>query len=285
MTVRSFIGECYLTVVCRVLRRRLGSPFVDRFIYGPGLFPQSVAREAVRAGCRMQLDLHEQVSRMIYFLGSHEPMETALVERILQPDWVVIDIGAQIGFYTLLVAHKLDPSEGHVYSVEADPRTYQRLRYHVMTNELHHVTVTNRAIGETSGMVDFFPGPSHNTGLSTVLDRGCGAVPTTVSQITLDELVHEYELRKCDLIKIDVEGAEAAVVNGGLETLRRFRPRLLLEFNAAMLERAGSSPTDLATTLQQLGYKLYDLGCTDEPLTLDRIGSTEFMNVYAECPA
>lgn len=285
MSLRSFIGQCYLTAVCRVLRRRLGSPLVDRFIYGPELFPCPAEREVVRVGCRMRLDLHEQVSRMIYFLGSHEPTETALVERILQPDWVVIDLGAQIGFYTLLVARKLDPSLGRVYSVEANPGTYQRLRYHVMINELHHVTVINRAIGETSGPVDLFPGPGHNTGLSSVLDRGCGVVPVTVSQITLDELVYKYGLRRCDLIKIDVEGAEAAVVNGGLETLRRFRPRLLVELNAPMLERAGSSPTDLAKTLHRLGYELYDPGCTDEPLTLDRIASTEFMNVYAECPA
>ena len=115
---------------------------VDRFIYGPGLFPHTVEREAVRFGCRMRLDLHEQVARMIYFLGSHEPKETALIERILKPDWVVIDIGAQIGFYTILAAGKLDSKTGRVYSVEANPVTYQRLQHHVTTNELHHVTVT-----------------------------------------------------------------------------------------------------------------------------------------------
>jgi len=285
MNVRSKIGEWYLTIVCRVLHRRLGSRLVDRFIYGPGLFPQSVTREAVRAGCRMQLDLHEQVSRMIYFLGTHEPNETALVERILQPDWVVIDIGAQIGFYTLLIAHKLDPSMGRVYSVEANPRTYQRLRYHVMTNELHHVTVMNRAIGEESGTVDLYPGPDHNTGLSSVHERKRGIVPVTVSQITLDELVHKYGLRRCDLIKIDVEGAEGGVLRGGRRTLERFKPRLLIELNKPMLERSGTSPATLAVSLSDLGYKFYDVANGRCEIGMDAIAATEFMNVYAECPA
>jgi len=285
MSLRSFVGECYLTVMCRWLHRSLGSPLVDRFIYGPDWFPVAVDREAVRAGCRMRLDLHELVSRLIYFLGSHEPAETALIERILGPDWVVIDVGAQIGFYTLLVAGRLDPGRGRVYSVEANPSTYERLRDHVTTNGLYHVRVINLAIGETSGMIDLYPGPSYNTGLSSVLNRGCGVGPVTVRQVTLDELVLKQGLQRCDLIKIDVEGAEAAVINGGMETLRRFRPRLLVEFNASMLNRAGSSPSDLAGTLQGLGYALYDPRCTDEPLTLDRVRSTEFMNVYAECSA
>jgi len=285
MSVRSVIGECYLTLVCRVLRRRLGSWFVDRFIYGPKLFPHSVAREAIRAGCRMNLDLHEQVSRMIYFLGSHEPAETALVQRILQPDWVVIDVGAQIGFYTLLVAHMLDPDRGRVYSIEADPGTYLRLRQHILTNKLHHVTATNRAIGEASGTVALYPGPNHNTGLSSIFDRGRGVAPVSVRQITLDQLVQEYGLRRCDLIKIDVEGAEAAVIQGGLETLRRFKPRLLLELNASMLERAGTCPSAIAEALSGLGYTLYDVDHMQREVTEECLVSTEFMNVYAECPA
>jgi len=284
MNVRSWIGEWYLTFVCRVLHRRLGSRLVDRFIYGPGLFPQSVTREAVRAGCRMRLDLREQVSRMIYFLGTHEPNETALIEQMLQPDWVVIDVGAQIGFYTLLVARKLDPSMGRVYSVEANPGTYQRLRFHVMTNELHHVTVMNRAMGESAETIDLYPGHDYNSALSSVFERERGVVPVTVSQITLDDLVHKYGLRRCDLVKIDVEGAEGAVIRGGLKTLERFRPRLLIELNRPMLARADTSPQTVAEMLAEFGYKLYDVDDGRREIGGDRLASIDFINVYAECP-
>ena len=146
--LRSTAGTLYLHLVCGLLHRRLGSPWVDRFIYGAGLFPRSHLRETTRFGYRMQLDLHDQIGRMIYFLGSHEPLETERVRDLIRPDWVVMIVGAQIGFYTLLAARRIDPQQGHVYAIEPNPSALDHLRHHVWLNDVPHVTVVPEAVGD-----------------------------------------------------------------------------------------------------------------------------------------
>jgi len=276
-------GELYLNLVCRVLRRRLGSPWVDRFIYGPGLFPSHVVREVNRFGYRMRVDLHDQIGRMIYFLGSHEPDESDRVRAMIQPDWVVVDVGAQIGFYTLMSASRIDPHRGHVYALEPNPKSLEKLRYHVQINDLSHVTVIPKAVAAERGTATFYPGPEHNTGLASRFDRGYDATPITVEQTTIDDLAAEHGWTRLDLLKVDAEGCETAVIAGAANTLERFKPVLLMELNEPMLTRAETSGVALVQRLRELGYSLREFDNDERELSDDDIRSSEFLNVVAMC--
>jgi FkbM family methyltransferase len=229
----------------------------------------------------MQLDLHDQIGRMIYFLGSHEPLETERVRDLIRPDWVVMIVGAQIGFYTLLAARRIDPQRGHVYAIEPNPSALDHLRHHVWLNDVPHVTVVPKAVGDRGETIHFYPGPSHNTGLASTFDRGFDTPAVLVEQTTIDHLADEFDLDRLDFMKVDAEGCEAAVLEGASRTLRRFHPTLLLELNDRMLRRAGASSRKIVTALQDLGYRLFESTGDDTELSLDAVTRCAFLNVLA----
>jgi len=279
--VRTRIGEIYLGVMCRLLRCRPGSRWIDPYIYGSGLFPRSVVREVTRFGYRMRLDLHDQIGRMIYFLGSHEPAESQYVASLIRPDWVVVDVGAQIGYYTLMAARNVDAQRGHVYAIEPNPSSLEELRYHVWANDLPHVTIIPNAVGRADGAAEFYPGPAHNTGLASRFDRGYDNPPVRVEQTSIDQLAEKYGWWRLDFLKVDAEGCEAAVLAGASETIARFKPLLLLELNEHMLRLAGSSFADVVRRLRALGYSIRESGVDHRELTDEQICARRFLNVFA----
>jgi FkbM family methyltransferase len=282
MNVRSIVGEFYLRFVCRFLKSPLRSRLVARWLYGPGLFPTNKVRYAMRGGMWMKLDLHDQVSRMIYFLGSHEPEETEFLKRIIQPDWVVIDVGAHIGYYTLLVARFIDRKLGHVYAFEPNPATFEVLRHHIKINNLAHVTVLNVALGASTGQIELFLGPSRNTGMASMFSRESGQEKVCTPITTLDRFVNTNNLKSIDLIKMDVEGAEVEVLEGARNVLGSYVPRLVLEVNAITLARSGHRPRDLVLLLRDYGYTLFRIDRPGAEITLNEIEASEFANVYCE---
>ncbi|MHC4543150.1 MAG: FkbM family methyltransferase [Planctomycetota bacterium] len=230
----------------------------------------------------MRLDLHDQISRMIYFLGSHESEETQFIKRIIQPDWVVVDIGAHIGYYTLLAARIIDRKLGHVYAFEPNPGTFEILTHHIKINDLAHVTAHNMALGASVGQIEFFLGPSRNTGMASMFPRkiGHGKVATQIT--TLDRFVDTNNLRCIDLIKMDVEGAEVEVLEGARNVLASYLPRLVLEVNSVMLTRSGHRPQDLVLLLRDYGYALFRMDRSGAEISLNEIEGAEFVNVYCE---
>lgn len=230
----------------------------------------------------MALDLHDQVSRMIYFLGSHEPEETKFIKSVVQPDWVVFDVGAHIGFYTLLIAGIVDSSIGHVYAFEPNPGVFDILKRHIEINKLGHVTAVNIALGASIGQIEFFLGPSNNTGMASVLPRDSGKRNIVTSITTLDTFVSANNLRRLDFIKIDVEGAEVDVLEGARNAIKSYLPRLMLEVNAIMLARSGRDARNLVLFLRDFGYALFRTDRLGAEITLKEIESHEFVNLYCE---
>ena len=127
------------------------------------------------------------------------------------------DIGANVGFYTLLAAKLAGPA-GHVYAFEPAPRNFDFLRRHVTMNAISNVTLMQAAICSEAGQAMFDLGKSFETGR---LSRN-GEVMVRVE--TIDQLVFEHSMPPPHVIKIDVEGHEAEVLGGARETLKRYRP-------------------------------------------------------------
>lgn len=154
-----------------------------------------------------------------------------LLQRRLEPDAVVLDIGAHIGVVTALLAG-LCP-KGQVYSFEPATENHAHLTINVAANGFDNVTVERAAIFDTDGEIRLefdatYPGGSH------VGDGGA-----TVPSLRLDTWMRATGLDRLDLVKLDVEGVELAVLEGAAETLRRFRPILVVECNPVALPRFG----------------------------------------------
>ncbi len=154
----------------------------------------------------------------------------------VRDDAVCLDIGANIGLYTLAMA-ALAP-RGTVFAFEPAPGTYELLKENVAVNGLDNVEAFNLAVAASSGTVDFHDVPFFTAGSFTVegdsflTSEVLGSSFFRAPSVTLDEFVADHGLPRVDFVKIDVEGGELSVLEGAAETLDRHRPVVVLEFNS-----------------------------------------------------
>jgi len=210
-------------------------------------------RIAQRRGVWFELDLHQFVDRFIYYL-EYERWETLFVERFVRPGWVVIDVGANIGYFTLLLARKVGPT-GQVYAFEPAAAITASLLRNIDLNRASNVQTYRAALAAQRGETSLRRGRPDNLGqthLAVPGDPGDELTPVT----TLDAFVEEHGLTRLDFVKVDIEGAEAAFLAGAACTLARFRPTIMIELNPTALRALGANPTDLVRTLEGLGYVL-----------------------------
>jgi FkbM family methyltransferase len=137
----------------------------------------------------------------------------------------VVDVGANIGWYTLLCARLVGPS-GHVYAFEAAPSTEELLRKNVSANGYRNVTSINRAVSDKEGRELFFI-DDYSSGGSSLLMKDHGKNSIEVETVSLDEFFREKGWPQVDLVKIDIEGVEKLALEGMRELSER-NPQLKL---------------------------------------------------------
>ncbi len=147
---------------------------------------------------------------LVYLFGVWEPVLTEVMRRRLRPGDTFVDVGANSGWYTTLGAHQVGAA-GRVYAVEASPVLADTLRAQVARNGFTNVEVLEAAASDAPGTLRVEPGPAQHTGLTRVRADGAGS---EVRANTLPALVGAQALASARLIKVDVEGAEYAVVRG-----------------------------------------------------------------------
>ena len=211
------------------------------------------AQMVSRQGLRFALDTRCGIDRWIYYLGVYERADTQLMLRMLQPGWVVLDVGANIGWYTLMAAKAL-AGTGAVHAFEPAPEEFARLSQNLALNGFRNVTLHEQALSDSAGQ-----------GLLTELrDAGMTRLATStdsssrpVSMNTLDLFARATALGRLDFVKVDIEGAELRFLQGGRSTLARLRPTLMIELHEQNLAAFGTTPELLVRELEQMDYRLY----------------------------
>lgn len=181
-----------------------------------------IVRLKMPDGIQLQIDLYTayDVLEAVYGRRDYEPIP--LFEP--KPGQVVLDVGAQQGIYTCRTARKVGP-EGAAIAFEPHPGNFQVLSANVARNRLNNVRLIPAALSDREGEVELYLHP-HSTNYS--LTRKSGQA-VQVSCKTLDRTAAELNLRKVDILKIDVEGAAMAVLRGGARLVSRFRPLIVSE--------------------------------------------------------
>lgn len=190
-----------------------------------------------------QLASGGKIARLL--LGTYEPEQSGLFGRHICPGDQVLDIGAAVGYYTLLSA-KLVGTSGRVVSFEPDSTNLQFLRRHVEQNGLSQVTILPMALADETGTARFGGGTGTGTG------RLCENGVDEVAVRRLDDVAIEMELRPRHL-KIDVEGAEMAVLRGGERTIKTHRPTIFLSTHEGIVPGIHRQCCEL---LIEWGYRL-----------------------------
>lgn len=182
-----------------------------------------------------------------------------LLARYIAQDATVFDVGAQAAQFTKHFA-ALAP-KGRVYSFEPGEYARRVLTAVVRLRGLRNVTVVPSGLSDQPGQA-ILTSPlkksgSIGFGLSH-LGRHAGDRPVfaaTVSLTTLDKFVAEHRIQTLAFLKADIEGWEHHMLRGGIRTLERLRPPMLLEMSSAFLARAGSTPAEVWDLLRPLGYR------------------------------
>jgi FkbM family methyltransferase len=225
----------------------------------------SAPRRTTYNGIRFELDLSEYMERHIY-LQDFDPLETRFLKKQVKPGWTAIDVGANVGYYSLLLA-RLVGTEGWVYSFEPESDNWRKLSKTIGLNDPTNVRAHKMALADSCKVTSIIRGPSGNSG-KTHLGSTDDQDSEMVEQITLDAFVEQKELKRVDFVKVDIEGCEERFIVGGSKTFQHFKPLLLIELNPAALKSFGSSVESLVSKLRAFGYELFELGWSGlSPLT------------------
>jgi FkbM family methyltransferase len=194
--------------------------------------------------------------------GASEPEVQETLLRYLRPGMTFYDLGANIGFFSLLAA-RLVGEQGRVIAFEADPEIAARLREHIDRNRFRCVTVVEKAVWSKASKVHFARidlGTSPDRGLGHVVDSS-SADTIEIETVTLDDFARTSP--PPDFIKCDVEGAEAEVFRGAQTLLGEKRPGILCEIHSEANRR------DLLAELKRFGYTCKN-GSSRQLLALSR---------------
>jgi FkbM family methyltransferase len=208
-----------------------------------------------RHGFKLNVDLSDWLGRHFYVTGEYEPATTRVVKALLKPGDRVIDIGANLGYFTMLAAHLVGP-KGHVMAFEPVPVVRQLLENNIRLNAFGNCEVRKEALSNCSpGMVTLHEGPRDHRGVSSMRALEDAALHHQVPVGRFDELIQDKQ--KVSLVKIDVEGAELLALQGMRNCLECDRPDLIVEITDSFLRSMGHSAIMLCQYLHQLGYAMY----------------------------
>ena len=185
-------------------------------------------------GALMRCDAHDIIQASIIHFGVWEPVLSTALRELAKPGDVVVDIGANIGYFTLLLAKSVGPT-GTVVAIEAMPKIADRMRFHVDRNGLSNVRLVQAAITTAVMPVTMFAGPDTNTGASTARADYGYAATCVVEGKPLSMILSETERKSVTVIKCDIEGAELPIMAQLLDELDDY-PQLravAVEANAA----------------------------------------------------
>ena len=206
--------------------------------------------------------------------GYYEPHVMRAMDLLIKPDFICLDIGANIGVMSLQMASAA--SNGHVYAFEPSPTNFKNLCKNVFLNTVSNITPIPVGVGDRECIAEFNYVPSV---------AGCSFISTTgvregiqeqVRIVTVDSVVSEKGISRVDFIKLDVEGAERPVLIGSLDTLKRFRPVMIMEFNPVPIKRFyGENPYDLYVLLNEIYPNIYRI--QDKSFDFIKITSYEML--------
>jgi FkbM family methyltransferase len=209
-------------------------------------------------GGLIHIDTGSSIEYHLLFRGCHEPPIVDLIRRFVKPGDVCLDVGANVGSLTLVMAQAAGAT-GRVVAVEPHPDVCARLRANVALNGLAQVTVVQAAVSDADGTTDFFgfDEESFRQGISSLLPDSEACRRMTVRTLRGATLLAEAGIARCDFLKIDVEGVESVVLNQFSDLIERCRPVVICEYRKAHWTKFGHSLKAVLERFARLRYTVF----------------------------
>jgi methyltransferase, FkbM family len=233
-------------------------------------------------GHKMFLDDKDSMNLRVN--GIFEPQETELVKQEVKRGDVVLDLGANIGYHTLLFA-RLVGSEGKVYAFEPDPTNFALLKRNVRANGYTNVELVQKAVSDKNGKIKLYL-CEENRGDHRIYDSHDGRESVEVESVRLDDYFQGYE-REINFIKMDIQGAEMMALRG-MRSLLLQQPsmKLLSEFWPVGFARSGGNALEYFRLLEECHFTVYDLKHPEESTSAEELlakyspASEDFTNLW-----
>lgn len=212
-------------------------------------------------------------------LKAYENFEITLFKSMLKQNMNVIDAGANFGFYSLIAAK--EAPEGKIYSFEPDPINFSLLKHNIEQNGFKNIIPFQVALSDKLGKATLFTNKynlgDHSISVKNITyPQGKISVDTT----TLDQLMETHKIKhKVDIIKIDVQGADALVIKGAMKLLKSNNVKVFLEFWPIGLLNTGSDPRELINQLTKLSFKIKYLDTKERRLI--RVTADDLLKICA----
>lgn len=216
------------------------------------------------------------IGARIWLRRSYEKYVADVMRPLLKPGDVMLDLGANVGYFTLLGASRVG-DRGHVLAFEPSAGNCALIEASARENGFKNIVLYQKAVGERAGTVGFEPEDSNGKIL-----RGARNDKTRVEMVALDECLSAQA--RVDLVKMDIEGAEALALAGMTRLLTRFHPVLFSEFHpAALAETSQIQPEAYLGALRALGYQLFVID-RERGLRAQPSSDTEIFKAYQDSP-
>ena len=222
------------------------------------------------------------LDRLLY-LGLHRSgwmgkSEAVLLRRLVRPGMRVLDVGANVGLYSLLMA-ELTGESGSVLAFEPEPNLYAMLAANCARNAARNVTAVPHALGSANGRVAF-QRSCFNSGDNRLGENSAAHESVEVEVVRFDDFAPEAVL---DFIKIDVQGHELEVLAGMERAIARSaKLRVLFEFCPSAVRRAGSRPEELLAFFLERNFCLFDISSGGpRPFTKPAVPAHRYINLLA----
>ncbi len=207
-------------------------------------------------------------------LNSFEPYQTSLFRKELKEGMTVVDIGANIGYYSVIAGRRVGQN-GKVFSFEPEPNNFSFLVKNIEVNNLKNVTASQVALSNKLGTENLFLF-AENTGSYSLVDNRGTATSISVKTDRLDNIIKV----PVDIIKMDIEGAEYLALEGMKKLINR-SPKLILmtEFFPNAIRRFGKDPLDFLKMLMNFGFDLSEIN-EDKKILLPILNIEEYMQKF-----
>ncbi len=206
---------------------------------------------------KMYVDIFDMsIPPSLIVLGVWEPGTTTLIKKLIQTNMTVVDIGANIGYYTLIAAYLVGP-HGKVYAFEPEPNNFNLLNKNVQVNKYNNVVTVCKAVADRVSISKMILHPTGHGAHKLLTTNNAHETTVSVEVTTLDKFFKDIK-KPIDVVKIDVEGFEPAVVDG-MRNIIKQNPniKLLLEFHPRIIQQCGYSPKDFLTDIEHYGFKMF----------------------------
>ncbi len=252
-----FVGGVFHAMPFSLLKAIRLIPFPTKQRAVNRMRPMERTVEIVNDGLNFEVDLRNDVDRSIFFYTEKSEVMD-LVGRV-EVGSCAIDVGANVGKITLSLADKVGPM-GKVFAFEPDEENLKRLRKNRDLNDFQQrIEVIPKAASDHPGEALFYPSPAEHSGWGSLAKyEDIAQEPIRVPLTTIDDLLREHQVDAVSLMKIDVEGAEAEVLKGAVESLNAHKIKsIAMEINGGRLAERGITAQDLFGVLTEAGYRPY----------------------------